>query len=85
MYFSIGEENPGTRESKEINLVPNGSEIKVTNLNKFRYIYLMADYRLNRRVKAQSDAFVAGFHECVPLNWLRIFRCLCQVRRRASM
>ena len=51
MYFSIGEDNPANGSTKEINLVPHGNEIKVTNLNKFRYIYLMADYRLNRRIK----------------------------------
>jgi hypothetical protein len=53
--------------------VPHGNEVKVNNQNKFRYIYLMADYRLNRRIKAQSDAFIEGFHECVPLKWLGIF------------
>lgn len=73
MYFSISEENVVTGQTKEVNLVPNGSEVKVTSLNKFRYIYLMADYRLNRRIKEQSDAFVAGFHECIPLKWLGNF------------
>ena len=33
----------------------------------------MADYKLNRKIKRQSDAFSAGFHECIPLNWLGIF------------
>ena len=51
MYFSISEENLATGQTKEVNLVPNGSEVKVTNQNKFRYIYMMADYRLNRRIK----------------------------------
>lgn len=73
MYFSISEVNQATSETREVNLIPMGSEIKVTNQNKFRYIYLMADYRLNRRIKDQSDAFIAGFHECVPLKWLSIF------------
>eukprot|EP00349_Pseudokeronopsis_sp_Brazil_P010163 CAMPEP_0202980266 /NCGR_PEP_ID=MMETSP1396-20130829/86219_1 /ASSEMBLY_ACC=CAM_ASM_000872 /TAXON_ID= /ORGANISM="Pseudokeronopsis sp., Strain Brazil" /LENGTH=110 /DNA_ID=CAMNT_0049720123 /DNA_START=767 /DNA_END=1096 /DNA_ORIENTATION=- len=33
----------------------------------------MADFRLNKRIKPQSDSFVRGFHELIPLEWLRIF------------
>lgn len=73
MYFSINEENISTGQTKEINLLPNGSEVKVNSMNKFRYIYMMADYRLNRRIRDQSEAFVAGFHECIPLKWLGNF------------
>ena len=62
-----------TGQTSEIDLLPNGSEVKVTNANKFRYIYMVADYRLNVRIKPQSDAFVNGFRECVPMNWLGIF------------
>lgn len=51
MYFSINEENISTGQTKEINLLPNGSEVKVNSMNKFRYIYMMADYRLNRRIR----------------------------------
>ena len=42
----------------------------VTDKNKFRYIYMVADFRLNRRIKAQTDAFIRGFHEVIPLQWL---------------
>ena len=38
-----------------------------------RYVHLMADYRLNRQIEAQSRAFVAGVHSVVPLSWLRLF------------
>lgn len=53
--------------------MPDGENVKVTNQNEFRYIYMVADYRLNVRIKPQSDAFVNGFRECIPLNWLGIF------------
>jgi len=56
-----------------VDLCPNGEQIKVNNQNKFRYIYMMADYRLNIRIKPQSDAFVNGFRECIPMAWLGIF------------
>lgn len=34
---------------------------------------MMADWRLNKRIKRQSDAFVAGFRETIPHTWLSIF------------
>ena len=73
LYFQVTDENAVTGQTSEIDLLPNGSEIKVTNANKFRYIYMVADYRLNQRIKPQSDAFVNGFRECVPMSWLGIF------------
>lgn len=47
LYFRVTDENAVTGQMTEIDLVPNGAEIKVTNANKFRYIYMVADYRLN--------------------------------------
>lgn len=51
LYFRITDENSVTGELKEIDLVPDGENVKVTNQNKFRYIYMVADYRLNVRIK----------------------------------
>lgn len=73
LYFTTTDDDPITGESKDIDLIPNGSDTEVTDTNKFRYIYMVADYRLNRRIKRQSDAFVEGFHECISLQWLSIF------------
>ena len=73
LTFSVADENEVTGERREVDLIPNGSQIVVNNQNKFRYIYMVADFRLNRRIKAQSDAFVKGFHELIPLQWLSIF------------
>ena len=73
LYFQITDENNVTGETREIDLIPNGSEVKVVNSNKFRYIFMVADYRLNQRIKQQSDAFVNGFRECIPMSWLGIF------------
>ena len=73
LTFSVTDENEVTGERKEVDLIPNGSSIVVTNKNKFRYIYMVADFRLNRRIKRQTDAFIQGFHEVIPLQWLQIF------------
>jgi len=67
MYFCLDEKDELTAKTTEICLIPNGNQIKVTNQTKFRYIYMMADYRLNKRIKRQSDAFVSGFRDCIPL------------------
>ena len=73
LYFRVTDENSVTGQLNEVDLMPNGENIKVTQSNKFRYIYMVADHRLNQRIKPQSDAFVNGFRECIPLNWLAIF------------
>ena len=52
LSFSVTDENEVTGERKEIDLVPNGSQVTVTDNNKFRYIYMVADFRLNKRIKA---------------------------------
>jgi len=73
LTFSVSDENEVTGERTEIDLIPNGQNVAVTDQNKFRYIYMVADFRLNRRIKAQADAFVRGFWEVIPQKWLSIF------------
>jgi ubiquitin-protein ligase E3 C len=73
LTFSVTDENELTGERREVDLIPQGSTVTVTNKNKFRYIYMVADFRLNRRIKRQTDAFINGFHEVIPLQWLQIF------------
>jgi hypothetical protein len=38
-------------DGSEVNLIENGSEVEVTNESKFKYIYYMANYRLNVQIK----------------------------------
>jgi len=73
LTFTITDENEVTGERREVDLVPNGGQMAVTNKNKFRYIYMVADFRLNKRIKRQTDSFIKGFHEVIPLQWLQIF------------
>lgn len=54
-------------------LVPNGRQIAVTAENRIQYVYLVADYRLNRRIAAQTAAFVRGLEEMLPRHWLNMF------------
>jgi ubiquitin-protein ligase E3 C len=58
---------------KEIDLVPGGSKLDVTNKNKLRYIHLVAKHHMSDRIKSQSLAFGLGLHEVIPKEWLQIF------------
>lgn len=51
LTFSVTDENEITGERREVDLIPQGNTVAVTNKNKFRYIYMVADFRLNRRIK----------------------------------
>jgi len=56
-----------------IELKENGAETPVTEANKEEYIRLMIDWRFSRGVKEQTRAFLDGFNEVVPLQWLQYF------------
>ncbi|CAG5123602.1 unnamed protein product, partial [Candidula unifasciata] len=54
-------------------LKPGGSEIKVMEENKEEYLNLMTNWRFTRGVEEQTKAFLEGFNEVVPLQWLQYF------------
>jgi len=56
-----------------VELKPGGADIAVTEENKEEYIRLMIDWRFSRGVKEQTRAFLDGFNEVVPLQWLQYF------------
>ncbi|KAI9140489.1 hypothetical protein BKA69DRAFT_1079194 [Paraphysoderma sedebokerense] len=71
LSFTISENVFGQTTEKEIK--PGGKGITVTNENKIQYVYLMADYRLNKSIKEQSEAFIKGFRSVIPPLWTSIF------------
>lgn len=54
-------------------LLPNGRNVAVTRANRMRFIYLLADYRLNKQIKQQAAAFLRGMHHVIKPAWLRMF------------
>ena len=54
-------------------LVPNGSQIKVTDENKLDYIRLIAEYRLKKSIEKQVIAFCSGFDDLISHENIRIF------------
>lgn len=71
MFFSVDMEILGKITSHD--LKPDGANILVTEENKEEYISLMAEWRFSRGVEGQTKAFLDGFNEVVPLQWLQYF------------
>lgn len=69
--FTVTHDEMGS--SKTIELVPNGSQVPVTNQNRIQYIYLVANYRLNVQISKQCRAFFKGLSTIVDIKWLRMF------------
>ncbi|KAL5022685.1 hypothetical protein ScPMuIL_001840 [Solemya velum] len=71
LYFCADFEILGKVDQHE--LKPGGAEIKVVESNKEEYISLMTNWRFTRGVEDQTKAFLEGFSEVVPLQWLQYF------------
>lgn len=56
-----------------IDLITNGSKIKVTNNTKNQYLDALAQYRLAVSVKDEIEAFLKGLYDIIPDNLLCIF------------
>lgn len=54
-------------------LVPGGSDIKVLNDNKIRYIHLLAHFKLHKQIRQQIIAFNKGFKSIIKQDWLNSF------------
>ncbi|XP_048054584.1 itchy E3 ubiquitin protein ligase a isoform X2 [Megalobrama amblycephala] len=71
MFFSVDKEILG--EVTTHDLKPDGGNIQVTEENKEEYIRLVAEWRLSRGVEEQTQAFLEGFNEVLPQQYLQYF------------
>lgn len=69
--FTVLSDELGERRVDE--LKTGGANIPVTNHNRIEYIHLMADYKLNKQIRAQCYAFKQGIGSVIPLDWLQMF------------
>ena len=69
--FSVEDERFG--EKVTVDLKPGGKDIEVTNENKKEYVELITEWRIQKRVEEQFNAFVAGFHELIPADLVNVF------------
>ena len=58
-------------EAKSVDLIPNGSNIPVTEENRLQYIHLVSHFKLTRQIKLQSEAFFEGLSQMIDPKWLR--------------
>ena len=56
-----------------LELMPGGSTIPVTKLNVIRYIHLVSHVKMNVRGSRQTSAFLRGFRDIIPTQWVRLF------------
>ncbi|KAJ3107013.1 hypothetical protein HDU97_004982 [Phlyctochytrium planicorne] len=73
LNFTVLEEQKGQGTKKVVELIPNGSNIAVTNDNRINYIYRIAHYKLNEKIARQCRAFFQGLSDFIDPKWLRIF------------
>uniref|UniRef100_A0AAQ5XV40 E3 ubiquitin-protein ligase n=1 Tax=Amphiprion ocellaris TaxID=80972 RepID=A0AAQ5XV40_AMPOC len=71
LYFAQDMEILGKVSTHQ--LKDDGENVLVTKENKEEYISLLTDWRFTRGVEEQTKAFLDGFNEVVPLEWLRYF------------
>ncbi|CAB1313936.1 unnamed protein product, partial [Coregonus sp. 'balchen'] len=71
LYFAQDMEILGKVSTHQ--LKDDGENELVTAENKEEYISLLTDWRFTRGVEEQTKAFLDGFNEVVPLEWLRYF------------
>jgi hypothetical protein len=70
--FTVDHPNQNQIE-KEIELIPNGSEIPVTNENKQQYLDVKFKYIIFDSVSEQLHAFLKGIYQVVPVELLALF------------
>ncbi|KAF2184444.1 HECT-domain-containing protein [Zopfia rhizophila CBS 207.26] len=71
LTFSTEDERFG--ETVSIELKPGGENIEVTNENKREYVDLITEWRIQKRVEEQFQAFVSGFNELIPPDLVNVF------------
>lgn len=71
LTFSVDDENFGERQT--IDLIPNGRNIPVTNENKHQYVELVTEWKIQKRVEQQFNAFLSGFNELIPADLVSVF------------
>lgn len=71
MWFSVDFEVLGQVIHHE--LKPSGDKERVTETNKEQYLQMVTQWRMTRGIEEQTSAFLDGFNEVVPLEWLKYF------------
>ncbi|GFO42891.1 E3 ubiquitin-protein ligase huwe1-like [Plakobranchus ocellatus] len=71
IYFSTEIQEFGVTETRE--LVPNGSNVLVTDDNKREYVKLVCQMKMTGAIRQQLNAFLEGFYDIIPKKLVSIF------------
>jgi ubiquitin-protein ligase E3 C len=71
LFFEVDRVRDGQVVSEE--LIPGGAQVPVTRDNVHKFIHLKANYKLNVETAEQSRAFLSGFRDMIPVDWMRMF------------
>ena len=75
LCFALDAGAPGPQGAgrQTVELVQDGRDVAVTASNALRYIHMVAHHRLNTEIRAQSAAFLRGFHQIIEPQWIAMF------------
>lgn len=73
IYFVEEQYDSSGQLVKTVELIPNGSKIRVRDATKLQYLDALAQYKLATCVKDEMEAFLKGLNELIPDNLLSIF------------
>lgn len=62
-----------SEKNKVVELIPNGSNIRVTKSNLLQYIFLVSDYKLNKSEFRQLEHFHGGMSIIIAPHWMELF------------
>ncbi|XP_035825881.1 E3 ubiquitin-protein ligase HUWE1 isoform X3 [Aplysia californica] len=71
IFFSTEIQEFGVTETRE--LVPNGSNLVVTDDNKREYVKLVCQMKMTGAIRQQLNAFLEGFYDIIPKKLVSIF------------
>ena len=71
LFFTVTRNFYGNPE--QVELVPGGTDILVDNQNVSEYQIRVADFKLNKETALQCRAFLRGFRDIIPVDWIRMF------------
>ena len=69
--FTISQEKFGQVE--DIEMIPDGANVRVTNANKKEYIRLRCQMRMTKSIERQFFEFLSGFYEIIPRHLVEVF------------
>ena len=69
--FSVSKQEFG--QTVSVDLIPSGSSLLVSKETRIKYIYLVANYKLNIQISKQCRSFFKGLSDMIDPRWIQMF------------